>query len=168
MKFDEAKKFYQKNGWMRHKQPLPQFTRIHVEHRDWKPCEVGELIINERRYTNEDWDLEFDIIVTGDEHLFPANVAKRINSSIQQSGMVVIRGAVDRSTIEKLRVGGTISREVIQMLFFLLRRLLRSVLVFSIRKGMGGLAKKPSYTQEEKTQLVHNTVTLNTLKIHRI
>eukprot|EP00978_Attheya_sp_CCMP212_P010662 scaffold25933_cov36-Attheya_sp.AAC.1 len=164
MKLDEAKKFYQKNGWMRPKQPLPQLTRIHVEHRDWKPCEEGELIINGRRYTNEDGDLEFDV-VTGDEHLFPANVAKRINSSIQQSGMVVIRGAVDRSTIEKLRVGGTIERSHPDAAK-IEETIVRSVLVFSIRKGMGGLAKKPSYTQEEKTQLVHTTVTLNTLKIH--
>jgi hypothetical protein len=110
-KFDEAKKFYERNGWKRSTKPLPTITKINIEDRIWSPIEDEEvdrkLNCNGENYSNQDdGDLNFVIVKNGckdNECLFPDSVAQSIKFSLERTGMVVIRGAVDKPTIEQLR-----------------------------------------------------------------
>ena len=115
-KFDEAKKIYDPkkggNGWRPPKHPLPELTRVNVSDVEWSSsqcADTGEIIVDGQHYTNNEvGDLQFPVIKNGcadNECIFPDAVSSRINSAIQQTGMVIIRGAVDVTTIETLKSG---------------------------------------------------------------
>jgi hypothetical protein len=83
---------------------------VYGEDRVWSPIVVEEdrkLNCNWKNYSNQDdGDLNFVIIRNGwtdIECLFPGMVAQHIKSSLERTGMVVIRGAVDITNTEQLR-----------------------------------------------------------------
>lgn len=109
-KFDGAIRFYERNDWKRPTKPLPSITKINIEDRVWSPIVVEEdrkLNCNWKNYSNQDdRDLNFAIVRNGwtdNECIFPYTVAQHIKSSLERTGMVAIRGAVDKTTTEKLR-----------------------------------------------------------------
>lgn len=108
-KFNNAEKMYKKNGWRPPESPLPELKRVEVEDKEWVPLNLEEnLSVDGTQYTNEAGEICFKIVrdgCTDTECLFPASVSSHINTSVEQTGMAVIRKAVDGPTIEKLLVG---------------------------------------------------------------
>ena len=100
-----AKQFYESNGWISpqnlHDVPL---QKIQVEDRQWISRSNGEsaLVINGTKFTNNDGYLQFSIIKKS-QSIFPDVVIQHIHTSIMETGMIVIRGAVDKATIEQLQ-----------------------------------------------------------------
>ncbi len=91
--FDVAKTAHKRNNW---KQPRkrPQIQRIDVEERWWKTEDALNFVVAEQGCT-----------VVDDACIFPSDVTERINTSIQETGMCLIRNAVDKPTIQKLLSG---------------------------------------------------------------
>lgn len=106
-----AKEFYESNGWRPPRrcvqdgtQDMPQ--KVQVEDIQWTPIQGGE---HERKYMNRNGELEFPIkplnIVDIDDCTSVDETSKHIHSSIKQTGMVIIRGAVNKPTIKILLSG---------------------------------------------------------------
>ena len=108
--FYGAAQFIHNQGWDPTAQTPPQVTKVKVKNEQWSPISEGrdELSAN---YTNKAGELNLVIVkdgCTNDECFFPTEVSQYINNSIEQTGMAIIRGAVDEATIQKLRNGGDV------------------------------------------------------------
>jgi len=99
-----AKKFYESNGYKPPKN-LHEIPVQEIEVRDWQwtpkhGIDSAGMVGTE--YTNKDGYLEF-IVTRKDRDVIPSVIANQIHSSIRETGMTIIRGAVDKATIEQLQ-----------------------------------------------------------------
>ena len=96
--FDEAVKVYERNGWNSGpKHTLPKITTIKVEDVEWKASKLNSSV-----------ELNDGIIKIGrtsNECIFSNRVSDSIKASIDQTGMVLLHNAVDKSTIQTLLTG---------------------------------------------------------------
>lgn len=102
--FKEAETLYKNNKWARPDDPLPELKRLYNEETDdvqWTPHDASALVVDGRAYTDGDGYLEFDILGLDEGGSFPAAVMERINTSIDRTGMAVIRSAVSKPMIRE-------------------------------------------------------------------
>jgi len=95
-KFDGAKIIYEANGWRPPKEPLPPFRKMQVEDVEWANYDEGGFdFVIMPNHSDEQCDA------------FPSDSSKRIHSSMEKTGMAIIRGALNQPTIKSLRYGGS-------------------------------------------------------------
>jgi predicted 2-oxoglutarate/Fe(II)-dependent dioxygenase YbiX len=89
--FRAAKAAHERNNWKQFLKP-PQLHRIDIEEKWLQAEDAMNFVVVKQGCTSK-------------ECIFPSDVVERINASIQETGMCLIRNAVDKPTIQKLRLG---------------------------------------------------------------
>ena len=108
--YDAARFFFQRHDFTRPKKE--KVRKVEIKEGTWKPTKMAD-----GEYINASGELEFVVYKDGRKEgtkkdetdcKFPKEVCDSIRKSIAESGMVIIRGAIDKQSIAKLRFGGDV------------------------------------------------------------
>lgn len=103
--YDEARSCYLQNSWRTPKAPLPSITPAKINDVKFS-AKNGDVCINGTQYTNTHGEWNFQLLKSvKDKEFLPLDVARKINSNLEKLGMDIIRGAVNKPTVELLSQG---------------------------------------------------------------